>query len=81
VTQTFTTADYLLEDHPRTLFPFTTTRILVEQFSQELQRYLYDKVIASTSPESGFMAVDDRAETRRSDRGWRDRFVSECAAA
>jgi len=34
---------------------------------------LYDAMIS--------LSVDDRAETRRSDRGWRDRFVSECAAA
>lgn len=55
LTTPFTTTDYMLEDHPRTLFPFNATRILVEKFSAELQRYVYDEVVTSTSPDSGFM--------------------------
>ena len=41
----FTIENYFLEDYPRTLFPLTTTSVLVEKFSDKLKNFLYNKLL------------------------------------
>src|SRR5260370_12724490 len=50
----FTGEQYLLSDYPRTLFPLTTTSLLIEQFSSELKEFLYGKLLNRTSGSPGF---------------------------
>jgi hypothetical protein len=50
----YTVEQYLLDDYPRTLFPLTTTSVLVEQFSAELKDYVYNRVLAPASTLPGF---------------------------
>ena len=47
--------DYFLADYPRTLFPLTTTSLLVEKFSTEIKDVLYNGVLCKTSASSGFL--------------------------
>jgi hypothetical protein len=49
-----TVEQYILSDYPRTLFPLTTTQILVEQSSQELKSYLYNDLLATDAKLPGF---------------------------
>lgn len=46
---------YLLEDHPRTLFPLTTTHVLVQNHADELLRYIYEKVLNQAEPDHSFL--------------------------
>lgn len=52
--QPFKVEQYLLEDYTRTLFPLTTTSVLVEKFSENLKEYLYKQLLAATPTVSGF---------------------------
>jgi hypothetical protein len=46
--EVFTVENYLLADYPRTLFPLTTTSLLVEKVSAEIKDFLYNKVFCKT---------------------------------
>jgi len=46
---------YFLEDHPRTLFPLTTNRILVEKYADELIKYIYEKVLNKNESDHSFL--------------------------
>lgn len=46
---------YLLEDHPRTLFPLTTTHVLVQNHADKLVKYIYEKVLNQAEPEYSFL--------------------------
>jgi hypothetical protein len=39
-----TSAEYLLDDHPRTLFPLDLTRIVIEQGSPRVHQYLKEEI-------------------------------------
>lgn len=51
---TYTVEQYLLADYPRTLFPLTTTSVLVERFARELKDYVYGRLLVSDSDLPGF---------------------------
>lgn len=53
--QPYTVEDYFLSDYPRTLFPLTTTSLLVEKFSSEIKEVLYNGVLGAGSTSSGFV--------------------------
>ena len=53
--QPFAVEDYFLADFPRTLFPLTTTSLLVEKFSAEIKDALYSGLLCKTSASSGFL--------------------------
>jgi hypothetical protein len=46
---------YLLEDHPRTFFPLTTTHVLVQNHADELLKYIYEKVLNQAETEHSFL--------------------------
>jgi hypothetical protein len=50
----FRVEDYFLADYPRTLFPLTTTSLLVEKFSAELKEFLYNKLLCKSLGSFGF---------------------------
>jgi hypothetical protein len=50
----YTVERYLLADYPRTLFPLTTTSLLVEKFSSNLKDFLYNQLLAGGSSVPGF---------------------------
>jgi hypothetical protein len=47
---------YFLTDYPRTLFPLTTTRVLIEGHSQHIKDFLYDTVLTATGDQPGFLS-------------------------
>jgi len=49
-----TVEQYFLSDYSRTLFPLTSTRVLVESSSQQLKSYLYSELLPSDPKSSGF---------------------------
>jgi hypothetical protein len=51
----FTVENYFLADYPRTLFPLTTTGLLVAKFSTELKDFLYNTLLCKTSASPGFL--------------------------
>ena len=53
--QSFAVEDYFIADYPRTLFPLTTTSLLVEKFSPEIKDVLYNGLLCKTSGSSGFL--------------------------
>lgn len=53
----YTTVHYLLEDYPKTLFPLSSTKILVENNAKEiLEDYVYQKVLNHSEVEHSFLA-------------------------
>jgi hypothetical protein len=53
--QPFTVEDYFLADYPRTLFPLTTTSLLVQQFSTDIKNILYNGLLGKPAASSGFL--------------------------
>jgi hypothetical protein len=50
----FEVEDYFLADYPRTLFPLTTTSLLVEKCSAALKEFLYNKLLHKSPTSFGF---------------------------
>jgi hypothetical protein len=46
---------YLLADHPRTLFPLATTRILIKNHGEAILKYIYEKVLNESEQEHSFL--------------------------
>ncbi|MGB3404315.1 MAG: antiviral reverse transcriptase Drt5 [Microcoleaceae cyanobacterium] len=53
--QNYSCVKYLLDDYPKTLFPLTTNRILVENYSEEIIKYIYEKVLNKKELEYSFL--------------------------
>jgi hypothetical protein len=51
----YTVEQYFLSDYGRTLFPLTTTSILVEKCSQQLKEFVYNKLFANSPDVPGFL--------------------------
>jgi len=47
---------YLLSDYPRTLFPLSTTRVIAENWGQQVLDYVYQKVLNPAEVEHSFLA-------------------------
>ena len=52
--ETFAVESYFIADYPRTLFPLTTTGVMVQKFSEDLKNFLQSQVLSSTPGPSGF---------------------------
>jgi len=50
----YTAEQYLVEDCPRSLFPLSATRVLVQHCSGKLKEYVYNKVLSSPAVVPGF---------------------------
>lgn len=51
----YNSIQYLLDDHPGTLFPLTTTFFLSKHFGNELLKYVYEKVLDDSCDEYSFL--------------------------
>jgi Reverse transcriptase (RNA-dependent DNA polymerase) len=51
----YSTIRYLLEDQPKTLFPLSTTLVLVEHHAKALLEYIYEKVLHSSHKDHSFL--------------------------
>lgn len=47
---------YLLSDYPRTLFPLSSTKVIVENWGQQTLDYVYQKVLNPAEVEHSFLA-------------------------
>ncbi len=55
-TTSYNIVNYFLEDYPRTLFPLSTTKVLVENNSQDLLEFIYEKVLNQSESEFFFIS-------------------------
>lgn len=53
---TYSTLQYLLDDYPKTLFPLTTTLVVLQNSERAVSDYIYQKVIKSSEPEHSFLS-------------------------
>ncbi|MEO1074923.1 MAG: antiviral reverse transcriptase Drt5 [Bacteroidota bacterium] len=51
----YSASDYLLEDHPRTLFPLNTTKIVVQHCADRVLKYVYEKVLDQSEKSHSFL--------------------------
>jgi hypothetical protein len=54
ITDPYTVEQYFLSDYPRTLFPLTTTALLIERFSTEVKDFVYNKLLSAAATLPGF---------------------------
>lgn len=58
----FTAEQYLLEDYRHTLFPLSTTKLLVERFASELRQYAakthFDHKLDAQPRNEGFICAE-----------------------
>jgi hypothetical protein len=47
---------YLLNDYPRTLFPLSTTRVIAENWGEQVLEYVYQKVLNPDDKDHSFLA-------------------------
>ena len=47
---------YLLEDYPKTLFPLSTTKVVVENNAESLFEYIYEKVLNKNEKDYSFLS-------------------------
>lgn len=47
---------YFQSDYPHTLFPLTTSRVLIENFSDRLLKYIYENILKEAEPQHSFLA-------------------------
>jgi len=52
----YSTLEFLREDYPRTLFPLSTTLVLLETSERALSDYLYQKVLNQAEPDHSFLS-------------------------
>jgi hypothetical protein len=62
----FGVEDYFLADYPRTLFPLTTTSLLVEKFSTEIKDFLYNRLLYQSPSSFGFSVQQRCYSAKRS---------------
>ncbi len=51
----YSSEQYLLEDHSRSLFPLNTTRILVKHHGDSILKYIYEKVLNPSQESHSFL--------------------------
>lgn len=53
---TYSTLEYLLDDYPKTLFPLSTTVVVLKNSEKAISDYIYQKVLASAEPDHSFLS-------------------------
>jgi hypothetical protein len=53
---TYSTLQYLLDDYPRTLFPLSTTLVVLQNSEKAVSEYIYQKVIRGSESEYSFLS-------------------------
>jgi hypothetical protein len=52
----YSSIQYIIEDYPKTLFPLSTTKVIVENAGSEVLKYIYEKVLNRNEPAHSFLS-------------------------